>query len=77
LISKPLSQTQLKALRKLSDGQPRSAYMMGVTLPTLEVLSRKGFVRAVGNGHFAFPRTASWQITPAGQKAVPPKVAGE
>ena len=37
---------------------------------TLQQLQDRGYVRAVGNGHCAFPSNAQWRITEKGKRAV-------
>lgn len=62
-----LTKAQMKALTRMAEGGPISAYSARVSVATMYALSRRGLAVASGNGHMAFPSSAAWKITPAGR----------
>lgn len=65
-----LTPKMTEALTMLSSG-PNSAYTMGVSLGTLEAMSKRGLVSKIhAIGNMAWPRIAKWQITDDGRAAL-------
>lgn len=67
-----LTAAQAHALKSMaaSERGAISAYAARVSVATMYALSKRGFARAIGTGHMAFPANGDWSITTEGRAAL-------